>query len=348
MNTGGGSPVQRRPRHVAGRARSLRQPAPAVPPIRSNSRAVRHEPASGSAGTSASAENSHWTKLAALASATGTLLAATAAIGALWFTGQSLRATNAQLGISQQTAVTDRFRLAAEQLASDKINVRLSGIYLLQRLAYDSPADQATVYAVLAAFVRTQAPVTSCDTTLPAAPVDIQAAVTTIGRRDVSQKNPATPSIDLSRTCLTAIDLPGAQLAGVNLTEANLRYANLENAHLTDANLTRADLVSADLSDVSLDNAKLIYANMDGTNLIRANLTGANLIRANMMGTVLTDANLSTAMLSFASLHGADLAGTDLRGTDLSDTDLSDATLIVVQTDRFTTFPKGFVLPPTR
>ncbi|MFR9769659.1 hypothetical protein [Nocardia sp. SC052] len=54
--------------------------------------------------------------------------------GALWFTAQSLRATNNQYSLSQQTAVTDRFRLAAEQLASDKIDVRLSGVYLLARL----------------------------------------------------------------------------------------------------------------------------------------------------------------------------------------------------------------------
>ncbi|MEV0297923.1 hypothetical protein [Nocardia sp. NPDC050710] len=91
----------------------------------------------------------------------GTLGAAGAAVGALWFTGQSLRTTNA---LSQQTAVTDRFRLAAEQVASDRINVRLAGVYLLERLAKDFPADHPTVFAVLAAFLRTQTTMSQCET----------------------------------------------------------------------------------------------------------------------------------------------------------------------------------------
>lgn len=60
---------------------------------------------------------SGWTKVAAMATTVATL-----------------GATNNQYSLSQQTAVTDRFRLAAEQLSSDKIDVRLSGVYLLARL----------------------------------------------------------------------------------------------------------------------------------------------------------------------------------------------------------------------
>ncbi|MGW1743846.1 pentapeptide repeat-containing protein [Nocardia sp. NPDC001965] len=67
-----------------------------------------------------------------MATTVATIGASGAAVAALWFSGQSLRATNEQHTLSQQTAVTDRFRLAAEQLASDQINVRLSGIYLFE------------------------------------------------------------------------------------------------------------------------------------------------------------------------------------------------------------------------
>ncbi|PPJ05430.1 hypothetical protein C5E51_23340 [Nocardia nova] len=165
--------------------------------------------------------------MTALASAAGALLAALAATGALWFTGQSLHATNAQLGMSQQTAVTDRFRLAAEQLSSDKIDIRIAGVYLFERLAKDSPADHATAYSVLAAFVRTQAPVTSCTTSPePAvAPVDIQVAMTVIGRRDTSRAQPAdipADKLDLNRTCLVNVDLNDAKLSTAHLEGANL------------------------------------------------------------------------------------------------------------------------------
>ncbi|WP_308166315.1 pentapeptide repeat-containing protein [Nocardia albiluteola] len=182
--------------------------------------------------------------MTALASAAGTLLAASAATGALWFTGQSLHANNIQLGMSQQTAITDRFRLAAEQLSSDKIDVRISGIYLFERLAKDSPADHVTVYSVLSAFVRTQAPATNCPTPPEpgVAPVDIQTAMTVIGRRDASREQPADKP-DLGQTCLRGaglgrMNLAGADLEGANLTDASVTYADLTDANLYGANLT--------------------------------------------------------------------------------------------------------------
>lgn len=70
--------------------------------------------------------------------------------------------SNDQQSLAQRTATTDRFRLAAEQLASEKINVRLSGIYLLEQLAKDSPGDHPTVFALLSSFLRTHAHNAAC------------------------------------------------------------------------------------------------------------------------------------------------------------------------------------------
>lgn len=50
--------------------------------------------------------------------------------------------------------VTDRYSKAIEQLGSDKIEIRLGGIYALERLMRDSPNDQPTIIEVLAAYVR--------------------------------------------------------------------------------------------------------------------------------------------------------------------------------------------------
>ena len=50
--------------------------------------------------------------------------------------------------------MTDRYTKAIEQLGSDKLDVRIGGIYALERIARDSPRDHPTAMEVLAAFIR--------------------------------------------------------------------------------------------------------------------------------------------------------------------------------------------------
>ncbi len=50
--------------------------------------------------------------------------------------------------------MTDRYTKAIERLGSDKLDVRIGGIYALERVARDSARDHPTVIEVLAAFIR--------------------------------------------------------------------------------------------------------------------------------------------------------------------------------------------------
>ncbi len=50
--------------------------------------------------------------------------------------------------------MTDRYTKAIEQLGSDKLDVRIGGIYALERIARDSAKDHPTVMEVLTAFIR--------------------------------------------------------------------------------------------------------------------------------------------------------------------------------------------------
>lgn len=231
-----------------------------------------------------------WGKVAAIATTVGTLGAAFAAVAALWFTGQSLRATNNQYGLAQQTAVTDRFRLAAEQLASDKINVRLSGIYLLERLAKDSPPDHPTVFALLAGFLRTQNTPFHCSTTdWLRTPVDVQAALTAIGHRNVVNDNPGPDidsfgSPDLRGVCLKYAHASGGQFPGADFGQANLEVAVLERANLAGANLVGTVMTEDILTGADLSGARLAFADLTGSDLSGANLSGADLTRAKLSG----------------------------------------------------------------
>jgi hypothetical protein len=56
--------------------------------------------------------------------------------------------------LTEQGQVTDRFTKAIEQLGSDKADVRIGGIYALERIARDSAKDHPTVMEVLTTFIR--------------------------------------------------------------------------------------------------------------------------------------------------------------------------------------------------
>ena len=271
-----------------------------------------------------------WSKVASLGTAV-------AAVAALWFSARSLNATQHQYGLSAQGQIADRFNKSIEQLGSEKLDVRLGGIYSFESVARDSLPNRPVVFEVLGAYVRTHAADTpECGQStpnthgLPSLPVDIQAAVTVIGRRTgpptevrVNQDSYSFDAIDLRSTCLA-----GAELTGLNLGYTYMANANLADADLFEVTLVRAWLIEANLTHTTMDNADLSDAI-----LLQADLTDANLEEANLTGAILQGANMSGANLS-----GANLTGADLTGANLTD----------IYYQQSTTWPEGFTPPPSQ
>ena len=238
---------------------------------------------------------------------------------------------------SERGQVADRYARAAGQLGSGKLDVRLGGIYALERVAYDSPQHHPAVMDVLAAFVREHSrarwsPLARHKQTARhpgrTAPPDVQAAITVIGRRGAGHD---CQLVNLDHADLTAVNLTRA-----NLTYAVLAYTSLAYADLTGADLTGADLTGAGLASSDLTGAHLTGAILRGADLTRANLTRANLAteglfgraaRAGLFGADLTYANLTGANLKSANLSGANLCGADLTGADLTGAIFKDADL---------------------
>src|SRR5829696_8830704 len=70
-------------------------------------------------------------------------------------------ATRETLRISEQGQITERFTRAIDQLGETELEIRLGGIYALERIAKDSPErDYSTVMEVLTAYARENAPYT--------------------------------------------------------------------------------------------------------------------------------------------------------------------------------------------
>ena len=75
-------------------------------------------------------------------------------LGVGLFVGVALLFIARGLVLLRRGQVTDRYTKAVEQLGSDKLAVRIGGIYALERVARDSERDYPTVIEVLTAFVR--------------------------------------------------------------------------------------------------------------------------------------------------------------------------------------------------
>ena len=275
-----------------------------------------------------------------------------------------LNATNHQLQIAEQGQLTDRYNAAVNNLGSHSVDVRLGGIYALQRIMQDSPRDQPTVVAVLCAFVRDHAKAATATAAhlsvsphqSPVSgrpPTDIQAALTVVDTRDTAHDGSKTvvdfSHADLANADLTGARLSSAYLSGADLAGAILFGAELSGAHLSGADLSGvdllpvgingdnptwppgADLSNADMTDARLTDANLTGANLSGADLSHADLSGATLDSVLLYRANLPGADLANAVLSHSDVRSANLSCAHLTGANLSQSDLSGANLSSVR-----------------
>jgi hypothetical protein len=130
--------------------------------------------------------------------------------------------------LTQQGQFADRYTKAIAQLGDDKLDVRLGGIYALERIAIDSKRDHPTVVEVLSAYVRERSgpirlvrPINRRTAHPPTLgkqlklSVDVQAALTVLGRLPLRT--------GVSRGDLSYANVTGASLIGANLTQGEIR-----------------------------------------------------------------------------------------------------------------------------
>jgi len=195
-------------------------------------------------------------------------------IGGLYLTYRRTKALekNVEIAIkntrvAEEGQITERFTRAVEQLGSDKIEVRLGGIYALERIARDSEKDHWTVMEVLTAYVRELAPLNNENAKQAMVPsTDIQAVLTVIGRRKWTENDYLRKGF---------LDLSNTNLQGANLNSANLYRAYLSNSNLKNAELNHAQLEAAHLDGANLENAKLFRASVKYAEFHNANFKSA-------------------------------------------------------------------------
>lgn len=289
-----------------------------------------------------------WGKVAKALATLATIGTGAAAVGAVYITNQTLDATRQQNAVTEQGQYTERFGCAIEQLGSDKIDIRLGGIYALERLSRDSTRDRSTVFEVLSAFVRDHVksstesnacftPQSSTSSTNPTPlATDIRSALTVLARR-ADALEPHGFRVDLSGICLpTVTDLSGVRLSNFDFTGSNLdnqiflntdfRFTDLTEASLKKANLSTKGIVAIiDTPQPNPDRrffeslgGSALGTRFDGSFLQATNFTGSILVLATFANAVMLNTTMHETDLRYASFVGVrELAGADFTGSKL-------------------------------
>lgn len=190
---------------------------------------------------------------------------------------------------THQADLANSLTVAIEHLRSDQVEVRLGGIYALERIGWLSEQQTQQVIEILSAFVRERARWSdneepSSVLPLPRRAPDIQAALTVLGRHRRTDQEVQAHRLDLAETDLRGALLGGAHLEGAILSGIHLEGADLNHAHLQGAILRAAHLEQANLQGADLDGAFLGEADLTGALLNEASAEGAFLVKARLGG----------------------------------------------------------------
>jgi hypothetical protein len=230
------------------------------------------------------------------------ILAGTALLSGIYFTWRTLQ-------VNREGQITERFTRAIEQLGathdtSKNLELRLGGIYALERIARESERDHWSIMEVLTAYVGQHA---------PWRPEEAQQ-----GEEDATVENSGEDSREATET--TEVPPPGPDIQAI-MTVLRRRTRFFGHGEPERLNLRSTHLREANLQGAKLDGANLHGANLYGANLYGAKLNGADLQEADLRGAYLQGTLLDTRE---ANLYGAYPQGADLRGATVTDEQLAD------------------------
>jgi len=272
-----------------------------------------------------------------------------------YYTWRRITIAEKDLKVSQEGQITERFTRAVDQLGAidqfgkPAIEIRLGGIYSLERISNESDKDYWPIMEILTAYVRKNSSVEvlenkkvmhlamhiqSNESTICEVPeerkisLDIQAVLTVLGERKYSFNNGEYKYLNLSKAHLEGADLREAHLEEADLRETHLEGADLFKAHLEGAHLLMAHLKGANLNEAHLEEADLNNAHLEGANLNEAYLEGVNLVKTHLEGAYLFKAHLEGVGLFKTYLKGAYLSGAHLEEASLWEAHLEVADLI--------------------
>lgn len=240
--------------------------------------------------------------------------------GVVLVTGLYFTARGFQL--TREGHITERYAKAIEQLGNPNADVRIGGIYGLERIARDSTTDRETIIEVLTTFVREH---TRSGHQTPAeseVEADVQAAVTVIGRRPSAETE--THRLDFYHSGLNGVNFRSGNFKGALFYYSRLDHASFAGANVEQAGLsfcraqvaafTRSSARGANFVNAKYVNSWFLAADLTDTDFYGCDLSGSDFGRR-----YAEEGNppLPPAVVTNARFPHAKLSGTNLRGVDL-------------------------------
>jgi hypothetical protein len=193
--------------------------------------------------------------------------------------------------LTRDGQITDRFNHAVEHVGSDRLEIRLGGVYALARIARSSEKDHWPAMQVLCARLRATTKDRAPNAALPA---EAQAILDVLGTRSRHFEAPGQ-LLDFTRANLAGANLSGCHFEGARFQGADLHQANFSGAHLAGASFAGADLVEASFRGADCTEANFLTAELQHATFRDGILRNAVVFGANFEGTSLLGANLAGA-----------------------------------------------------
>lgn len=266
------------------------------------------------------------------------LVASATVIGAV-YTIRSFR-------LSRRGQLTERFMRAIDQLGHESMDVRLGGIYALERIAHESPEEHGPVIEVLTSFVREHSPaeLERGRFAVVTAAIRSRTSVATMTARLLMEEYKFVQSRRKANDRAAHGDSDGQPVSQVASAEdekaADRKRRAMSAERLIEESQGQAPKARPDVQAAMTVLARRNIAHdppglrldLAATNLTGVEARGIVLVGARLGGALLRDADLrgahlQAADLTMANLHGASLVATSLQAAVLTGANLRHANL---------------------
>ena len=211
-----------------------------------------------------------------------------------------------RLEVNQEGQITERFTRAIDQLGSEKLEVRLGGIYALERIAKDSEKDTTTVLEVLCSYLREHT------AGIQSIPADIDYSDPVFVHIQLFNKLHMQLSAD-QKACLSIVGrvcspegfskyLKGACIGGTEQVNSSFTNSSFEKSFLCAARFDESNFynswfvsavaVGMDFSSSDCSNISIIRSDFRYCRALKTNFTNAYLIESDFSGAFLEETYL--------------------------------------------------------
>jgi uncharacterized protein YjbI with pentapeptide repeats len=273
-------------------------------------------------------------------------------------TQENLKVAQENLKVSQESQITERFTRAVEQLGAidqlgnPAIEIRLGGIYALERISNESKKDYWPIMEILTAYVRKNSRVEnqpneiflatgsmsmdiqaneSIQNKVPEVNIlslDIEAVLTVLGRRKYRYMDEKSKRLNLMNTSFKWLTLSDAHFEVIDFSNARFEGAVLTSPHFKWAELSCARFEHGFLIKAHFEHAILFATRFEKVNFIDAYFEGARLEETHFEGSDLEDVHFERVDITEAHFKGASMITTHFEEANLTWVHFEGASLI--------------------